>query len=178
MNQLITRNDAQNDRRKDVRKDVLKKAYLFQDLHEQELNRIAAISEPQHYSPGEHLFSQKEDPDALYVIQYGSVKSEAFGPESDHEYGYGILGNGSLLGEASFQSLSPRSTSAIALEHVEVIRIPFSSLKQVLDADPALSVKVHRALTKHLGKVFHKSMSDLTRLREKAYSPARHEKTL
>jgi CRP-like cAMP-binding protein len=156
-------------------KDTLKKTYLFQDLHENELNLIGKLSEIRRYLRGEHLFNQNEQPDAIYVILYGSVKSEAFGPESDQEHGYGVLGNGSILGEASLLSLSPRSTSAIAIEDAKVIRIPFSSLKQVLDSEPFISIKIYRALAKHLGKVFHKSMSDLTRLREKAYPQSRHE---
>jgi CRP-like cAMP-binding protein len=155
-------------------KNTLSKTYLFQDLHEDEQNLVQKVAEIRLYSRGDHLFSQNEESDAFYVIHYGSVKSEAFGPDSDHEYGYGVLGTGSVLGESSFLSLSPRSTSATAVEDVEAIRISFLELKQVLDSNPSLSVKVYQALAKHLGKVSHKSMSDLTRLREKAYSHGRH----
>jgi CRP-like cAMP-binding protein len=155
-------------------KNTLSKTYLFQSLAENELSLVQQIAEARTYSRGEHLFSQNDEPDAIYVIRYGSVKSEAFGPESDHEYGYGVLGAGSVLGEASFQSLSPRSTNAMAIEDVEAIRISFSALKRVMDSDLSLSVKVYRALASHLGRVFHKSISDLTRLRERAYSHERH----
>jgi CRP-like cAMP-binding protein len=156
-------------------KKTLNKTYLFQGLHEDELNLIQKNAEIRFYSPGDQLFGQGEEPDAIYVIHYGSVKSEAFGPESGQEYGcYEVLGAGSTLGEASVLSLSPRSTSATAIEDVEAIRISFFALKQVLDSNPSLAVKVYQALANHLGKVFHKSVSDLTRMREKAYSRDRH----
>jgi CRP/FNR family transcriptional regulator, dissimilatory nitrate respiration regulator len=155
-------------------KNTLNKTYLFQGLSEDELNLVQQITEARTYSRGEHLFSQNEEPDAIYVIRYGSVQSEAFGPENDHEYGYGVLGAGSVLGEVSFQSLSPRATSATAIEDVEAIRISFSALKKVMDSNLSLSVKVYQAMTRHLGRVFHKSISDLTRLRGRAYSHERH----
>lgn len=62
-------------------KNTLSKTYLFQSLAENELSLVQQIAEARTYSRGEHLFSQNDEPDAIYVIRYGSVKSEAFGPE-------------------------------------------------------------------------------------------------
>jgi CRP/FNR family cyclic AMP-dependent transcriptional regulator len=146
----------------------LKKPYLFQELNDSELRIIEAISEVKTFNRGDHIFNQHDVPQALFVIQYGSVRSEAFGPETDHEYGYGLLGNGSMFGEASFLSRTTRALSATAMENVNVIQISFSALKAVLDENKDLALKVYQALGKHLGNVFHKSMLDLTRLREQS----------
>ena len=73
-----------------------------------------------------------------------------------------------MLGEASFLSRTSRVLSATATEDVNAIRIPFAALKEILDENKDLAVKIYQALGKHLGNVFHKSMTEILRLREQS----------
>ena len=147
----------------------LKKAYLFSTLSTDELSVIAAVAELHAYEPGETIFSQGDKPESLFIVRYGTVQTETWGPTNHTEDGFGLLGSGAVFGETSLLSHSPRGTSVEVIEKTEVIRIGFDKLTLAIDTKPAVALKVYKALAWHLGILFEKTTKEIRALRAKQH---------
>jgi len=126
---------------------LLDTLYMFRGLSADDLSRIEAISELESYSTGDLIFSQNDVADALYVIQHGTVKIELDGEgDTGGDIAVATLGTGSHFGEMGFLDNQPRSASAIAASHSDILRIGYSAMKTLLESDPLLATHVYQQL--------------------------------
>src|SRR6201992_1965635 len=90
------------------------------------LRMLAIGSEQRDFRRGELLFTAGDDADAGFVVQHGSFRiADDNGAET-------IAGVGTLIGELALVVAMPRPSTATALAHSTVIRIPRSLLQRVL----------------------------------------------
>jgi CRP-like cAMP-binding protein len=95
------------------------------------LRMLAIGSEQRIFRRGEVLFKAGEDADAGFIVQRGAFRVEGGkGAET-------IAGPGALIGELSLITAMVRPSTAIAIEHSEVIRIARSLFQRVLENDAA-----------------------------------------
>ncbi|MFV2031416.1 MAG: cyclic nucleotide-binding domain-containing protein [Gammaproteobacteria bacterium] len=78
--------------------------------------------------PGDHLFREGEEPDALYVVRSGSVKSYLI-TEDGEEQVLGFYLPGDVLGLDGLGN-SACISSAVTLETSSICRLPFAQLSE------------------------------------------------
>tara|TARA_B100000029_G_scaffold339624_1_gene331855 strand:- start:120 stop:587 length:468 start_codon:yes stop_codon:yes gene_type:complete len=126
---------------------LLDTLYMFRGLSADDLSRIETISELESYSTGDLIFSQNDVADALYVIQHGTVNIELDGEgDTGRDIAVATLGTGSHFGEMGFLDNQPRSASAIAASHSDILRIGYSAMKTLLESDSLLATHVYKQL--------------------------------
>ncbi|MCB9001872.1 MAG: aspartate ammonia-lyase [Bacteroidales bacterium] len=102
--------------------EFLKKVELFRGLSENDLHSIAKSAEVLKYGIGELLFSENSPRKGILLILEGDVelfKSNPYGAELKLTY----FTHGDFLGEGSWATNSPHSTSARALQDTVVLLI-------------------------------------------------------
>lgn len=144
---------------------LLQNVYLFKELNQDELEKVASVSRVQAYNPGDEIFAEGTRAEAIYIIKYGSVKIQHSGREELVDVA--TLGTGSHFGEMAFVDGEARSASVIAMEKTEIVSIEFADLKKVLDDNMAIAVKVYKAFAHFLCGRLRITTNDLTFAREK-----------
>lgn len=139
--------------------------YLFKELTPQELELISGVSKTESYNAGDEIFSAGNDAHSLYVIKHGSVKIQHSGKSDSIDVAN--LGTGSHFGEMAFVDGEKRSATVVAIERTDIVRIDFADLRRILDASPAVAVKVYKSLAHFLCGRLRITTTDLSFAREK-----------
>lgn len=143
----------------------LKRAYLFHEFTEDEIDQLIPIAKHEILNPGDLLFMQDGKPDAFYIVHYGSVRLQFVGPEGQLESSL-MVGSGDVMGETAIALGLPRITSAEAVERTELISFPIAEMNQFLSRHNDTTLKFYRALSKHLANSVYTMTRELVRLRE------------
>lgn len=147
-----------------VSKDLLKNVYLFKDMLEDELSRLAGIAKSKSMATGDAVFREGEAATALYVIKFGSVRLK-HGARSE-DVAVATLGAGSHFGEMGFVDDVQRTASAEALEHTELLQIDYSDLSRVLKEHPMMAMRFYRSMAHFLATRLRQTTHDLAFARE------------
>jgi len=110
---------------------------LFNGFEEEELEVLVDALQEKTYQKGELLFEENGPRKDIFIIYKGEVelfKTPSFGSETKLSY----FKNGDFLGEGSWASDSPHSTSARALTTTTV----FSITRNYFDNNPKSAVKI------------------------------------
>lgn len=131
---------------------VLRKVSLFETLSEKELRSIAALATRERLQPGQVLFWAGDKGDAMYVIETGSVKISRLSPAGKERI-LRILSAGEVIGEMALFDGKERSASAIALEPSILVRLPKDTFLSLLEATPAMAVRMLAILAGRLRRM-------------------------
>lgn len=145
---------------------LLQNVYLFKDMSPAELDKIKSTVKESSYAPGDEIFSQGDEAHSLYVIKFGSVRIQQKSTSGDH-IDVATLGTGSHFGEMAFVDGERRSATVTAMERTEILAMDFNDFKKVLDANPAIAVKLYRAFSLFLCGRLRITTNDLSFAREK-----------
>ena len=148
-----------------MRTATLKGIYLFEDLDAHDLSRLEAICSAQTVVPGDTVFRHGDDAHALYVINYGTIRIHRDGPAVD-EIEVTTLGMGFHFGELPWLNRGKRSATATALERTELMRIEYGALSRLLEATPAMGLKVYRAVARAVAAALRETTDDLVFARD------------
>lgn len=140
-------------------RDVLKNTYLFRDASPQDLAAVAAIAEQKAYMVGEHVYRTGDIPDALLIIESGTIDVTL----KDQEVPFGSVGAGQAIGEMAFFERSGRLASACTREPTHLIRLPFQKLDQLLAERPNLAITFYHHACKFLARQLRTVAPDLNR---------------
>jgi CRP-like cAMP-binding protein len=122
---------------------------LFEDLTSDELAKLAAAAELRSYVRNDALFSQGDEPDALYVVTAGRI-AIANRSIDNRESVVALMERGALFGEMALFDGQGRSAEARALEPSEVVRIPYGPLRSIYQDRPMLLWGVVKLLAERL----------------------------
>lgn len=117
--------------------EFIKSIELFNDLEKTELDSLTDSVEEKNYQKNQLLFEENGPRKDIFIIYKGEVelfKTPYFGSETKLSY----FGPGDFLGEGSWASDSPHSTSARALSETKV----FSIKRNFFDENPRAAVKI------------------------------------
>ena len=128
---------------------VLKRNYLFKDLPDASLARIAALAVKHDYARGEVIFSQGDRGDALYGIAAGRVRISATGAGGKEVF-LSIMVPGDTFGEIAVMDGLPRTAGATALDNTRLLVIRRPDLLKLLEQEPKLGVQLMRLLCMRL----------------------------
>jgi CRP/FNR family transcriptional regulator, cyclic AMP receptor protein len=92
-------------------------AALLQGLSSRDLKVVSSFMHDRHFLPGEVIFDQGEDGQALYFVLHGTV---AIRPQGEVNAPFARLEAGSFFGEMGLIDDWPRSAQAVAEEDTEL----------------------------------------------------------
>lgn len=144
---------------------MLKNIYLFSELSEAELKKIADIAEVKNFLPGQDIFTVGQAASAIYVVVMGTVKISVNTGEGD-EIQIRTLGSGSHFGEMPFIDGDKRSASVQTVESSHLAEIPYEKLAKLLEGDIHMAAKFYRSMAKFLAVRLRTTTSDLNSLKE------------
>jgi CRP-like cAMP-binding protein len=117
--------------------ELLGQSDLFSAFDEDTLHKLVEASRPVECARNFVIFSEDDEADELFVVRSGRV---AIGRRSidGRESLVALMEGGDLFGEMSLFDSGGRSASARALEHSQVLGIPYSPVRDALNARPVL----------------------------------------
>lgn len=117
---------------------LISRAALFSGLRASRIVDLAQHAFVQTLDPGDLLFRQGDRGNSLYVLGEGRIRLFVEGPGGEAST-LSIVEPPASFGELSVFDRQPRSASAEALEHSEVVGIPGRALRDAYLADPSLA---------------------------------------
>jgi len=129
---------------------LLRRVPLFAELDEGELERFSRVAIPRSYPEGTRVFHEGDHSDACYI-----VKSGTFRVTREHPDGRAItlatLTEGDIVGELAMLDGEVRSASVETLGgDGELLALPASDVRSLLERHPEITVKFVAALTRRL----------------------------
>jgi CRP-like cAMP-binding protein len=123
----------------------LKQIFLFKNVPDAALKRVAEAAEEVTFAAGEPIASEGEPTKALYLVRSGTVRATREGLAQPV-----TLGSGQSFGQMSLLDGGPAGMTAIAVERVDAIALRPSRLAEELAGDPAAGFELFRALARSL----------------------------
>lgn len=120
-----------------------------------------------HYHPNDLIYIQEDTSNCLYLIIKGRVRVFLMTQAGD-ELTFGILEKGDIFGDSSFFQNSPRPTTVMSINEVELIACPLDSLYPYLMESKELTIALLQLLSENCDYLS-------TRLK-RAYTYNRYEK--
>lgn len=139
--------------------DLLKGVELFSGMNEDQLGRLAAISQPVDYAAGDIVFAQGEPGNNLYVIRDGQVEViVGEDPETGRSAIY--LGRGQIFGEMALIDYGERSaTIRCASKKASLAVIKREDFEHLCQADTAIGYIAMRNMAMDLSfKLRHRNL--------------------
>ncbi|TVR68962.1 MAG: GHKL domain-containing protein [Spirochaetaceae bacterium] len=125
---------------------ILQHAYFFQDLPGPVIEAIAAVCHPLEYQAGEVVFQEGSRGDRLYIVLTGLVQvwKNHGSPDASLLSEYGP---GRLFGEMALVDRLPRSATALAMQHTELLYLDRQDFHGLVTRYPELAMSVMRSLS-------------------------------
>jgi CRP/FNR family transcriptional regulator, cyclic AMP receptor protein len=130
-------------------KAVLKHNYLFRDLSDTGLERVAGLASRRSYRKGARIFAQGDSGDALYGVASGRVRISASGAAGQEVF-LNIMEPGDTFGEIAVMDGLPRTAGATALDDATLIVIKRTDFLQLLEREPQLAIHLLKLLCERL----------------------------
>jgi CRP/FNR family transcriptional regulator, cyclic AMP receptor protein len=92
------------------------------------------------YSPNEIIFCEWEPGNEFYFIQSGNVRIVKF--IQNREKNLSVLTDGDVFGEMAILEEQPRSATAIALDHVKLLKFHRDNFDTLMSGNPQLAYKL------------------------------------
>lgn len=126
----------------------LKRLPLFAGLSSDDMARIAGRMQSLSLPKGSTLYSQGDEPDALYIITSGQVRVVQL--VKGLETVAAFLGPGETIGEGGLLTGEPRSVTMKLNTTCEFLKLPRKDFDEILRETPSILLHLSRILTKRL----------------------------
>jgi CRP-like cAMP-binding protein len=129
--------------------DLLGRVPVFSTLVHGDLERIAGLSVPRWFEPGEVVFREGDSSDTCYVVREGHARAI-------HEHGDGrvitlaTFGPGDIFGELAMFEDELRSATVEAIEPTGVVGVLGPDMRRLMAEHPEISVRLVVALGRRL----------------------------
>ena len=127
--------------------DQLRNIWIFSQLEESDLARMAKVVVPRSYSAGESIVEEGGQAVAFYVIITGKVDIKKRGDS------LATLGPGDAFGEMSLLDGLPRATSVLAAEDTECLVMTRWDFTAELRTNPSIALAMLPILSKRIRKL-------------------------
>jgi CRP-like cAMP-binding protein len=129
---------------------VLSRVDILRSLPPEELQELVTSVIHTHASPGDVVFAQGDPGDALYIVESGQVAILRMDGERTHTLAN--LGPGKSFGEMALVSNEARMASAVALEPLELWKIPSEPFLRILETSPTLRESVDQLVAERVAR--------------------------
>lgn len=141
-----------------VSKNLLKKAELFMDLNEIQLEEILKNASLNSFKEGETIFNQGQKADYLYVLIEGLIDLSVKGKGEDAEFMTSkIEKEGSVFGTPSLMEPPFYNVSARCIKPTKALAIRAEYLKKLMENDPQMGI----AILKRLASIYFNRLNEL-----------------
>jgi CRP/FNR family transcriptional regulator, cyclic AMP receptor protein len=130
-------------------------AALLQDLSSRDLKVVSSFMHDRHFLPGEVIFDQGEEGQALYFVLHGTV---AIRPQGETT-AIARLEAGSFFGEMGLIDDWPRSAQAVAEEDTELAVLFRGDFERLMDSHARIASRIAMQLARHLGQRLRATMN-------------------
>jgi len=127
---------------------LLRRIPMFATLDWSNLRLLASTCEKLTYDPGDVLFRQGDDGDAMYVVTSGD--GEIFISEGEQENVIRSIGVNEVIGEVALLTDEPRSASIRATSRMDVIRMSRTTFVELVKEHSEISFQLIRELAMRL----------------------------
>jgi len=121
-------------------RELMSNIALFESLTSEDLDALTLRLEEVVFEEGQAIFQQGDEGSSLFIIEEGAVEI-AYG-EGKGKVVLATLFNGQYFGELSLFDGSPRSATATALKHSELIRLDRADLVDFVNKNPAAALRI------------------------------------
>jgi uncharacterized membrane protein len=125
--------------------DLLKEVPLFELLDDHERTELAAHLEVVHFASGETVFNYGEPGHAIYVISSGEVEV-FFKNDTGERIVLEVATRGDFFGELSMLDEGTRSTSVMATQETDALRLDRADLDRFLQIRPQAAMDLLAAM--------------------------------
>ncbi len=128
--------------------ELIRQVPILSNLERAAQKRLCFASERVFYGAGETIFRQGDGADAAYIVIDGSVEIVIATPAGPLRINtverHGILGETGLFGDL------PRSATAVAMTHLETLRVPRDVFSDVIHGNPMAAQRLSCILAQRL----------------------------
>ena len=128
------------------------KVPIFSSLNQNDLIHIASVIHHKKYLKGETLFFEGDRPDALVIVNEGSVKAFKITQDGREQILY-VFSEGDFFGERNLFSRQVSAYSVEALEPVKTCFFTRESFYGLLRAYPDIAVKIIEELGERMNRM-------------------------
>lgn len=128
------------------------KVPIFSSLNQNDLIHIASVIHHKKYLKGETLFFEGDRPDALVIVNEGSVKAFKITQDGREQILY-VFSEGDFFGERNLFSRQASAYSVEALESVKTCFFTRESFYELLRAYPDIAVKIIEELGERMNRM-------------------------
>jgi len=128
------------------------KVPIFSSLNQNDLIHIASVIHHKKYLKGETLFFEGDRPDALVIVNEGSVKAFKITQDGREQILY-VFSEGDFFGERNLFSRQASAYSVEALEPVKTCFFTRESFYGLLRAYPDIAVKIIEELGERMNRM-------------------------
>ncbi len=144
---------------------ILKRIPIFRSLKNREVRAVERILHQRDYQPGEIVFQQGNPGVGMYIIHSGNVEV-IFEPTGQV---LAELSDGEFFGELGLIDESPRSATVVAKSDCKLFGFFQSDLRDLIDRNPRLGVKIVMQLVSTIGERLKRSNEQVQELRSELY---------
>lgn len=130
--------------------DLLRSVPLFAELEDDDLERFSRVAVPRSYPEGTRVFHEGDHSDACYIVRSGTFRVTREHPDG-RAITLATLSSGDIVGELAMLDGEVRSASVETLGgEGELLALPASDVRALLERHPEITVKMVAALTRRL----------------------------
>jgi CRP/FNR family cyclic AMP-dependent transcriptional regulator len=129
---------------------------LFEALSADQLAKVAALAQVRSYAARAVVVSQGEPARSLFAIIRGRLKVASSGPDG-RDTVLGIMAEGEVFGEVALLDGGTRSATCTTVEPCELLVIERAQFLELLEASPAISIKLLDVLARRLRRLSQRS---------------------
>lgn len=118
---------------------LLAEHYMFKDLPEELIDRIAKLAVTKKIRGGETLFFKNDDGDALYGVLKGRIRIST-GTAGGQELVLNIIEEEEIFGEIALLDGKPRTADAIAITDAELMVLHRRDIRQMIENETTLAL--------------------------------------
>jgi CRP/FNR family cyclic AMP-dependent transcriptional regulator len=150
---------------------LLKKISLFQDLDDQEIEKVLALSTARNFAVGETIIREDEAGDSMFIMCEGEVEiTKRLGLVLDEETPRERMmirlkaEEGVCFGEMSLLENEPRSATVTALTPCHLLEMGRSNFLSLVKQNSDMGCKILLRLAQLLSKYLRKTNQDMVKL--------------
>ena len=135
-----------------VRAETIKCINVFQDLSNEELDKVASVLKHQKYPPGSQLIVQDQKASEVFFIVNGRVRVEMARLDGKTPETLTMLSSGDAVGELALARVGRRTASVVAQMESEICSGDAAEINKLFEANPTIGLKVFRSLSRILAE--------------------------
>jgi len=139
-------------------KEKISQVSLFQDLNDNELEKISLKCTKKLYSSNAPIIMSEEEENSFYIVSSGKVAVKAIDPGMNEKV-LAYLEPGDFFGEMSAIDSEPRSADVISTCEVEVLVISRNDFLEILKTYPSVHFSLSREFCRRLRLINHRLSS-------------------